>query len=73
MENSLVISQRSARHSEEGEIVCNTKKRSFLANSLTFLDYVVSFEGLKVDLSKVQVIQDWQFLAEFMMFEVSMA
>ena len=32
---------------------------SFMADSLTFLGYIVSFEGLQTDPSKVQTIQNW--------------
>lgn len=37
----------------------NRKKCSFFTNSLVFLGHVVSTEGIKVDPTKVEVIQSW--------------
>ena len=43
----------------ENEMRINLKKCSFLTNSVLFLGYIVSSEGIKVDDAKVKAIKDW--------------
>ena len=43
----------------DNEMRINLKKCSFLTNSVLFLGYIVSSEGIKVDDAKVQAIKDW--------------
>jgi hypothetical protein len=40
----------------------NLKKCTFLQEELVYLGFIVSKEGLKMDLEKVKAIVDWQFL-----------
>lgn len=40
-------------------IFANMKKCEFFVNSLVFLGYVVSAEGVKVNPSKVEAIRSW--------------
>ena len=35
------------------KLYANTKKYSFMTDSLTFLGYIISYEGLRTDPSKV--------------------
>ena len=43
----------------DNEMRINLKNCSFLTNSVLFLGYIVSLEGIKVDDAKVQAIKDW--------------
>lgn len=43
----------------EQKLYANLKKCDFLTDSLVFLGYVVSKEGIKVDPSKVDAILNW--------------
>ena len=40
-------------------MLINLKKCSFLKNELVYLVFVVSVEGLKMDLEKVKAILEW--------------
>ena len=43
----------------ENKLYANLKKCVFMTNSLLFLSYVVSSEGIKVDEEKVKAIREW--------------
>ena len=43
----------------ENKLYANLKKCVFMTNSLLFLGYVVSSEGIKVDEKKVKAIREW--------------
>nr|CAD1823400.1 unnamed protein product [Ananas comosus var. bracteatus] len=43
----------------DNSLYLNLKKCTFLTDSLTFLGYVVSTEGIKVDPVKIEAIQNW--------------
>ena len=43
----------------ENKLYANLKKCVFMTNSLLFLGYVVSSEGIKVDEEKVKAIREW--------------
>ena len=43
----------------ENKLYANLKKYVFMTNSLLFLGYVVSSEGIKVDEVKVKAIREW--------------
>ena len=44
---------------QENQIFLNLKKCSFMTDSLLFLGYVVSSEGIHVDEEKVRAIREW--------------
>ena len=44
---------------QEQKLYANLKKCHFLTNSLVFLGYVVSVDGIKMDPSKIEVILSW--------------
>jgi hypothetical protein len=44
---------------KEEALLINPKKCTFLQNKLVYLGFMVSKEGLKMDLEKVKVILDW--------------
>ena len=44
---------------QENQLFLNLKKCSFMTDSLLFLGYVVSSEGIHVDKEKVRVIREW--------------
>ena len=46
----------------ENKLYANLKKCVFMTNSLLFLGYVVSSEGIKVDEEKVKAIRKWPTL-----------
>ena len=46
----------------ENKLYANLKKCVFMTNSLLFLGYVVSNEGIKVDEEKVKAIREWPTL-----------
>ena len=46
----------------ENKLYANLKKCVFMTNSLLFLSYVVSSEGIKVDEEKVKAIREWPTL-----------
>lgn len=41
------------------KLYVNLKKCSFVTSSVTFLGFIISAEGIKVDQSKVQAILEW--------------
>lgn len=43
----------------KNKLYANLKKCSFMTESLTFLGFVVSSEGIKVDQEKVKAICEW--------------
>ncbi|KAK8923643.1 hypothetical protein KSP39_PZI019202 [Platanthera zijinensis] len=43
----------------ENKLYINLKKCTFLTDSLTFLGYIVSSEGIRVDREKVNAIESW--------------
>ncbi|KAK8934034.1 hypothetical protein KSP39_PZI015715 [Platanthera zijinensis] len=43
----------------EHRLIINLKKCTFLTSSLTFLGYIVSSEGIKVDPEKIHAIESW--------------
>lgn len=43
----------------DNSLYVNLKKCTFMASSVTFLGYVISTDGIHVDPSKVQAIEDW--------------
>ena len=45
---------------KEEKLLINLKKCTFLQNELVYLGFVISKEGLKMDLEKVKAILDWQ-------------
>ena len=65
----LVYSKNQEQHLEhlrqvfevlrEHKLYVNLKKCQFLTNSLVFLGYVVSNEGIMVDPSKIEAITSW--------------
>ena len=50
----------------------NLKKCTFFTQEVTFLGYIVSAEGIKVDKSKIEAIQSWQVPKILQTCEVSM-
>ena len=56
----------------ENNLYANLKKCTFIQESLLFLGYVVSKEGLKVDKDKVKDIKEWPTPKNIVMWEVSM-
>ena len=46
----------------ENHLYLNIKKCTFLSDSLIFLGYIVSAEGIKVDPAKIDVIRKWATL-----------
>jgi hypothetical protein len=44
---------------KERALIINMKKCTFLKMDLVYLGFVVSKEGLKMDLEKVKAILDW--------------
>ena len=43
----------------ENKLYANLKKCDFMQDSLLFLGYVVSSDGIKVDEAKVKAIREW--------------
>lgn len=43
----------------EQKLYANLKKCSFLTNEVTFLGYIITAEGIRVDPSKVEAINSW--------------
>ena len=43
----------------ENKLYANLKKCTFIQNSLLFLSYMVSSEGIKIDEEKVKAIREW--------------
>ena len=52
----------------ENKLYANLKKCVFMTNSLLFLSYVVSSEGIKVDEEKVKAIREWPTLNDVRSF-----
>ena len=44
----------------ESQLYANLKKCQFLTNNIQFLGFIVSAEGIKADLVKVQAILEWE-------------
>ena len=44
---------------EREELYGNLKKCTFFTNEVTFLGYIVSSEGIKVDEGKIEAIRSW--------------
>ncbi|CAL9015407.1 unnamed protein product, partial [Prunus brigantina] len=43
----------------EQQLFVNLRKCEFLTDSLIFLGYVISSEGIKMDIKKIEAIQEW--------------
>ena len=69
LDDILIFSQNREEHLrhlklvlrtlQKEKLLINLKKRSFLKKELVYLGFVVSEEGLKMDLGKVQAILNW--------------
>ena len=78
----LVYSMNEEQHLEhlrqvlqvlrDQKLYANLKKCDFLSESVVFLGYVVSREGIKVDPSKVDAILNCQLLQTFTRYEFFM-
>ncbi|CAL9007289.1 unnamed protein product [Prunus brigantina] len=65
----LVYSHNVVQHMEhlrqifdvlrEQQLFVNLRKCEFLTDSLIFLGYVISSEGIKMDIKKIEAIQEW--------------
>jgi len=57
---------------EKEKLFGNLKKCTFFTLEVTFLGYIVSKDGIKVDESKIEAIRTFLFPKVFMMFEAFM-
>ena len=69
LDDILVYSDNPAKHTEHvRKVFCSLRKHGlyacldkccFSSNTIEYLSFILTKEGLKMDLSKVQTIQDW--------------
>jgi len=57
---------------ERERLFGNLEKCACFTFEVTFLGYIVTDEGIKVDESKIESIRLWLLLSQFMMFELFM-
>ena len=62
LEEHLIHIQKVFDKLREEKLLINLKKCSFVKKELVYLGYVVSSEGLKMDLKKVKAILEWPTL-----------
>ena len=59
LDEHLLHIRRVLERSKEDKMLINLKKCSFVKRELVYLGFVVSSEGLKIDLEKVKAIFEW--------------
>ena len=59
LDEHLLHIHRVLERLKEEKMLINLKKRSFVKRELVYLGFVVSPEGLKMDLEKVRAILEW--------------